>query len=73
MDYVKHTNADLLIVASQGKSAVGRQLFGSTVDTVLHNVCCPIMVYKDKFTNCGAKRKEDAVERKKQHTFSKPH
>lgn len=36
--------ADLIVMASRGRTALGRVLLGSTTETVLHRAKCPVLV-----------------------------
>jgi nucleotide-binding universal stress UspA family protein len=72
VDYCKRTNADLLMIATRGQGVVGRQFMGSVSDYVLHNLTCPILVYKDYTTNSGAKRREDAAASNKEFSYVVP-
>lgn len=46
IDYVKESDADLVIIASHGRSGIGRWIYGSTTEKLLRSVCIPILMVR---------------------------
>ena len=51
IEYVEKNNIDLVIMSTHGRSGVGRWVWGSVADRVLHHVCTPIMLIRSP--GCG--------------------
>ena len=47
IDYGVKTNADMIIMASHGHSAINQLLFGSTVDKVVRKSTVPVLSVRD--------------------------
>jgi nucleotide-binding universal stress UspA family protein len=47
-DYAKEHNVNLIVMSSHGRGAVGSLLVGSTVQKVIRNAPCPVMVVPQK-------------------------
>jgi nucleotide-binding universal stress UspA family protein len=60
VDYVNKNNVDLLIMATHGRSGVGRWVWGSVADRTLRNVCIPVMLIRAP--GCGIQFKEKLQE-----------
>lgn len=45
-DYVRSTNADLVVLGSRGRSGVARVLLGSTAEQLLHHLDCDTLVIR---------------------------
>jgi nucleotide-binding universal stress UspA family protein len=46
IDYIKESDADLVIIASHGRSGIGRWIYGSTTEKILRSVCLPILMVR---------------------------
>ncbi len=44
LDYVRKTTADMLVVAASGRSRMERFIVGSTVDKLVRQATCPVVV-----------------------------
>lgn len=44
LDYVRETTADMLVVAASGRSRMERFIIGSTVDKLVRQATCPVVV-----------------------------
>lgn len=42
----KNEHADLIVVGVKGRSTLGKAVFGSTAQTVLHDAPCPVLAVK---------------------------
>lgn len=42
----KDRNVDLIVIASHGRTGLGRILFGSTAEAVVRHAACPVLVVK---------------------------
>jgi nucleotide-binding universal stress UspA family protein len=42
----KERNVDLIVIASHGRTGLGRILFGSTAEAVVRHATCPVLVVK---------------------------
>jgi nucleotide-binding universal stress UspA family protein len=42
----KERSADLIVIASHGRTGLGRILFGSTAEAVVRHASCPVLVVK---------------------------
>jgi nucleotide-binding universal stress UspA family protein len=56
VDYVNKNKFDLLIMSTHGRSGMGRWVWGSVADRVLHHVCIPITL--TRAPGCGVLFKE---------------
>ncbi len=45
-EYAKKNDADLLIVATHGRSGVSRWVWGSVADRILHSACVPVFMVR---------------------------
>jgi nucleotide-binding universal stress UspA family protein len=45
-DWVKKNNADLIVIASHGRSGIGRWVMGSVADRIMRSVCIPVMMIR---------------------------
>ena len=45
-DYATSSGADLIIIATHGRSGVSRWVWGSIADRILHSACVPILVVR---------------------------
>jgi nucleotide-binding universal stress UspA family protein len=46
VDYIKESDADLTIIASHGRSGIGRWIYGSVAERLLRSVCMPILMVR---------------------------
>ena len=46
VDYIKESDADLTIIASHGRSGIGRWIHGSVAERLLRSVCMPILMVR---------------------------
>jgi nucleotide-binding universal stress UspA family protein len=46
VDTAKNHSADVIVMATHGRSAVARMLLGSVADRVLHTAACPVMLIR---------------------------
>jgi len=46
IDYIKESDADLTIIASHGRSGIGRWIYGSVAERLLRSVCMPILMVR---------------------------
>jgi len=46
INYANESNADLIIMASHGRSGVSRWAYGSVADKVLRSTCVPVLLVK---------------------------
>lgn len=46
IDYIKENDADLTIIASHGRSGIGRWIYGSVAERLLRTVCVPILMVR---------------------------
>ena len=46
IDYIKESDADLVIIASHGRSGLGRWIYGSVTEKLLRTVCIPILMVR---------------------------
>jgi nucleotide-binding universal stress UspA family protein len=42
----KERKVDLIVIASHGRTGLGRILFGSTAEAVVRHATCPVLVVK---------------------------
>ncbi|MBM2831028.1 MAG: UspA domain protein [Dehalococcoidia bacterium] len=45
-DYVQKNGCDLIVIATHGRSGVGRWMWGSVADRILRSVCVPILMVR---------------------------
>ncbi|MFC2044869.1 universal stress protein, partial [Chloroflexota bacterium] len=45
-DYVTKEKADLVIIATHGRSGISRWVFGSTADRILRSACVPVLMVR---------------------------
>jgi nucleotide-binding universal stress UspA family protein len=45
-DWAEKNNVDLIIIASHGRSGIGRWVMGSVADRILHSVCAPVLMIR---------------------------
>jgi nucleotide-binding universal stress UspA family protein len=45
-DWAEKNNVDLIIIASHGRSGIGRWMMGSVADRILHSVCAPVFMIR---------------------------
>jgi nucleotide-binding universal stress UspA family protein len=45
-DYASKNNADLIIIATHGRSGVGRWVWGSVADRILRSACIPVLMVR---------------------------
>ncbi len=45
-DYAKNNEADLILIATHGRSGVSRWVWGSVADRVLRSACVPVMMVR---------------------------
>ncbi|MDD5397986.1 MAG: universal stress protein [Dehalococcoidia bacterium] len=55
VDYVNQNNADLVVLASHGKSGISRWMWGSVTDRVIHHVCAAVLMVRAP--GCGSLHK----------------
>lgn len=48
--YAQHVDADLLVVATHGRTGVGRFLIGSVAEEVVRKASCPVLTLRSKAT-----------------------
>ena len=46
IDYIRKSDADLLIIASHGRSGISRWIHGSVAERLLRTVCMPLMMIR---------------------------
>lgn len=46
--YAEHVDADLLVVATHGRTGVGRLLIGSVAEEVVRKASCPVLTLRSK-------------------------
>jgi nucleotide-binding universal stress UspA family protein len=46
IDYIKESDADLIIIASHGRSGISRWIYGSIAEKLLRSVCMPILMVR---------------------------
>jgi nucleotide-binding universal stress UspA family protein len=46
IEFVEKNKIDLIIIASHGRSGVGRWIWGSTAEKLLHHICIPILMIR---------------------------
>jgi len=46
IDYVKESDADLLVIASHGRSGISRWIYGSVAERLLRSVCIPLLMVR---------------------------
>jgi nucleotide-binding universal stress UspA family protein len=46
VDYIKESDADLIVIASHGRSGIGRWIFGSVTERLLRSVSMPILMVR---------------------------
>jgi nucleotide-binding universal stress UspA family protein len=46
VDYIKESDADLTVIASHGRSGIGRWIYGSVAERLLRSVCMPILMVR---------------------------
>ncbi len=49
--YAREHKAEMIILGSHGKSAIGRLLVGSTAETVMRKAICPVVILKTPDNN----------------------
>jgi nucleotide-binding universal stress UspA family protein len=47
----KDRGVDLIVIASHGRTGLGRILFGSTAESVVRHASCPVLVVKPEQAN----------------------
>ncbi len=57
-DYAEQSNIDLILIATHGRSGVGRWLLGSVADRVLRSSRVPVFMV-NAATSCGDNKKND--------------
>ena len=45
-DYVKGSDADLVVIASHGRSGISRWVYGSVADRLLRAACVPVLMVR---------------------------
>jgi nucleotide-binding universal stress UspA family protein len=45
-DYVKGSDADLVVIASHGRSGISRWVYGSVADRLLRSACIPVLMIR---------------------------
>jgi len=45
-DWAKKNNIDLIVIASHGRSGIGRWVMGSVADRIMRSVCIPVMMIR---------------------------
>jgi nucleotide-binding universal stress UspA family protein len=45
-DWAEKNNADLIVIASHGRSGIGRWVMGSVADRIMRSVCIPVMMIR---------------------------
>jgi nucleotide-binding universal stress UspA family protein len=45
-DWAKKNHADLIVIASHGRSGIGRWVMGSVADRIMRSVCIPVMMIR---------------------------
>ena len=46
IDYIKESDADLTVIASHGRSGIGRWIYGSVAERLLRSVCMPVLMVR---------------------------
>ena len=46
IDYIKESDADLTVIASHGRSGIGRWIYGSVAERLLRSVCIPVLMVR---------------------------
>lgn len=46
IDYIKESDADLMVIASHGRSGISRWIWGSVTEKLLRSVCMPILMVR---------------------------
>ena len=46
VDYLKKSDADLVMVASHGRSGISRWVFGSVAERLLKGACVPVLMVR---------------------------
>ena len=46
VDYVKDSGADLVVIASHGRSGISRWVFGSVAERLLRGACVPVLMVR---------------------------
>lgn len=52
----KERDVDLIVIASHGRTGIGRILFGSTAEAVVRHASCPVLVVKQSQAEDGSKQ-----------------
>lgn len=47
VSFARREGVDLIVISSHGRGALGRLVFGSVAEHVMHHAPCPVMVVKD--------------------------
>lgn len=45
-EYIDHSDADLLVIATHGRSGPSRWIWGSIADKLLHSSCIPVFIVR---------------------------
>jgi nucleotide-binding universal stress UspA family protein len=46
IDYIDESGADLVIIASHGRSGIGRWIHGSVAERLLRSICIPVLMVR---------------------------
>jgi nucleotide-binding universal stress UspA family protein len=46
VSYIEKSNADLLLIATHGRSGPSRWVWGSTAERLLHSICIPVFMVR---------------------------
>ena len=46
IDYIQKSDADLVIIASHGRSGISRWIYGSVAERLLRSVCIPLLMVR---------------------------
>jgi nucleotide-binding universal stress UspA family protein len=46
VDYMNKSNADLIVIASHGRSGISRWVWGSVADKILRSSCVPVLIVR---------------------------
>ena len=46
VDYLKKSDADLVVIASHGRSGISRWVYGSVADRLLRGACVPVLMVR---------------------------
>jgi len=45
-DWAEKNDVDLIVIASHGRSGIGRWMMGSVADRIMHSVCVPVLMIR---------------------------